>query len=246
MHVLVADLDEDAAALGQQLAGDGQAVTQVAQVGMDAELPGVAEGLDLLRLAGGILRLAVLDVPLAGADLPVGAELDTVGRVEVDRLDLALQSLLLGQAGHHQQRIAEDEAIAPLLLVLVEVDRAIERAGDGDREEVRLIRLLDALREEVVDERLGLDLLLDVDGDGEHGEVLPVLLVLAGPDELGIERGVARVANGPRGVLVLIDEIAQLLGRDVGTLVLVLDVVNGGHGGQTSVGTHCNASARCE
>ena len=35
---------------------------------MDAELPGVAEGLDLLGLAGGVLGLAVLDVALAGAD----------------------------------------------------------------------------------------------------------------------------------------------------------------------------------
>ena len=44
MHVLVADLHEDAAGLGEQLAGDDQPVAQVGQVGVDAELPGVAEG----------------------------------------------------------------------------------------------------------------------------------------------------------------------------------------------------------
>ena len=84
MHVLIADLHEDAAGLGEQVAGDDEPVAQVGQVGVDAELPGVAEGRDLLRLAGGVLGLAVLHVALAGAHLPVGAELDAVGRVEVD------------------------------------------------------------------------------------------------------------------------------------------------------------------
>ena len=73
MHVLVADLHEDAPALGQQFAGDDEPVAEVRQVGVDAELPGVAERLDLLRLARGVLGLAVLDVALAGGDLPVAS-----------------------------------------------------------------------------------------------------------------------------------------------------------------------------
>ena len=80
MDVLVADLHEDATALSEQVAGGDEAVAQVGQqvgqVGVDAQLPGVAERLDLLDLAGGVLELAVLDVALAGGDLPVGAELD--------------------------------------------------------------------------------------------------------------------------------------------------------------------------
>ena len=67
-------------------------VAQVRQVGVDAELPGVAEGLDLLGLTGDVLDLAVLHVALAGRDLPVGAELDAVRRVDVDHLDLAPSS----------------------------------------------------------------------------------------------------------------------------------------------------------
>ena len=47
------------AALGQQVAGHGEAVAQVGQVGVDAVAPGVAEGLDLLGLAGDVVGLAV-------------------------------------------------------------------------------------------------------------------------------------------------------------------------------------------
>ena len=57
---------------------------------MDPELPGVAIGADLLGLAGEVGVLAVADITLASRDLPVRAELDAVGRVDVDRLDLAL------------------------------------------------------------------------------------------------------------------------------------------------------------
>ncbi len=112
--------------LGQQLAGDDEPVAQVGEVGVDAELPGVAEGADLLGLAGRVLRLAVLHVALARAHLPVGAELDAVGRVDVDRLDLALQPFLLGEARHHQQRVAQDHPVRPVLVVVVEVDLLVE------------------------------------------------------------------------------------------------------------------------
>ena len=55
MHILVADLHEDRAALGEQIARDGQPVAQIGQVGVDAVAPGVAEGADLLRLAGDVV-----------------------------------------------------------------------------------------------------------------------------------------------------------------------------------------------
>ena len=48
-------------------------------------------------------------------------ELDAVGRVDVDALHLAAQALALGQAGHHLQRVAEDHAVRPVLVVLVEL-----------------------------------------------------------------------------------------------------------------------------
>lgn len=53
-----------------------------------------------------------------------------------------------------------------------------------------------------------MDLLLDVDGDGGDGEVLAVLLVLAFPYELGVERGVARVEDVVGRALLGSDETA--------------------------------------
>ena len=54
MDILIADLDEDRAGFGEQVAGDGEAVAQVGEVGVDAIAPGVAEGFDLLRFAGDV------------------------------------------------------------------------------------------------------------------------------------------------------------------------------------------------
>ena len=52
-------------------------------------------------------RLSGRHPPLLGT-LPVLAEPGAVGRVDVDRLDLALQALFLGEAGHDRQRVAQD------------------------------------------------------------------------------------------------------------------------------------------
>ena len=106
------------------------------------------------------------------------------------RLHLALEPFLLGQAGHHQQRIAEDQPVRPVLLVLVEVDLLVEvdRAAVEVGEEVELVvaGLLDA--GQVLDDGLRMNLLLDVDRHDGDGEVFAVLLVLALPDELRVER----------------------------------------------------------
>src|SRR5207253_95250 len=51
VDVLVPDLDEDRAALGQQLLRHVEPVAQVREIRVDPELPRVAEGLDLLNLA---------------------------------------------------------------------------------------------------------------------------------------------------------------------------------------------------
>src|SRR4051794_15316293 len=89
---------------------------------MDAELPCVAERLDLLDLARGILELAVLDVPPACGNLPVASEFDPVRRIDVDHLDLAAKGLPFSEARHDIQRIAEDHSIGPVRLVLVVLD----------------------------------------------------------------------------------------------------------------------------
>ena len=43
------------------------------------------------------------------------------GRIEVDALHLAAQPLALGEAGHDLQAVAEDHAVGPVLVVLIEV-----------------------------------------------------------------------------------------------------------------------------
>jgi len=66
MNVLRADLNEDRTRFRQQLPAQEQPIPQVGEVGMDAQLPGIPVGLDLLRLARQRVVLAVLDVALAG------------------------------------------------------------------------------------------------------------------------------------------------------------------------------------
>jgi hypothetical protein len=104
-----------------KIAGDGEAVAQVGEVAVDAVAPGVAEGFDLLRLAGDVVGVAVLHVAAGRGPLEVAVELDAVGRVEVDALHLAAQALALGEARHHLQGVAEDHAVRPVLVVLVEL-----------------------------------------------------------------------------------------------------------------------------
>ena len=101
------------------------------------------------------------------------AELDAVGRVHVDHLDLALEALLLGQRGHHQQRVAEDHPVGPVLLVAVELDELLELDAVEVVEERQLGLGLALARRvaQVLDDRLRADLLLDVDGDDRHLEV---------------------------------------------------------------------------
>ena len=78
---------------------------------MDTVAPGVAEGFDLLGLAGDVVGLAVLHVTAGGGPLEVAVELDAVGRGDVDALDFAAQPFALSQAGHDLERVAENHAV---------------------------------------------------------------------------------------------------------------------------------------
>ena len=129
MHVFIADLHEDGTGFGEQIAGDGEAVAEVGKIAVDAVAPGVAEGFDLLRLAGDVAGVAVLHVAAGGGPLEVAVELDAVGRVDVDALHLAAQALALGEASHDLQRVAEDHAVRPVLVVLVELG-LVHASGD--------------------------------------------------------------------------------------------------------------------
>ena len=67
-----------------------------------------------------------------------------------------------------------------------------------------------------------MDLFLDVERRSVDDEVAPVLLVLAAPDELGIEVGVAGIADLLRVLLLLLQHGLILRRRDVLPLGLVV------------------------
>ncbi len=80
-----------------------------------------------------------------------------------------------------------------MLAVLVELHDLLELEAVEVAEQVRLRRARRPLSgPQVFDQRLRRDLLLDEDWDGRNGEIVRVLLVLALPDELRVERRVAR------------------------------------------------------
>ncbi len=71
MDVFVTDLHKDTARIRQEISRQLKSVAEVTQVGMDAELPSIAERADLLGFSSGILEIAVPHVPLVRARLPV-------------------------------------------------------------------------------------------------------------------------------------------------------------------------------
>ena len=91
---------------------------------MDAIAPGVAEGFDLLGFAGDVVSVTVLHIAAGGGPLEIGVEFDAVGRVNVDALDLPAQSLALGEGGHDLEAVAQDHAVGPVGVVLVELGGA--------------------------------------------------------------------------------------------------------------------------
>ena len=236
MDILDPNLDKDRTGLRQQLPRHLQAVSQVGEIRVNAELPSISirthlfglpgemtpraasrHRADLFGLARRIFHLPVLHVALARRDLPVRPELDAVRRIEIDRLDLALEPFLLGEASHHEQRVAEDHPVRPLAGVAVELDLLREGKVRVRREEAELLLGLAALalRSELLNERQRVDRLADVDRDGRHLEVVGVLLVLALPDELRVERWIAGVAHDRGPLLFRAGERLELGGRDV-------------------------------
>ena len=84
--------------------------------------PGVPEGADLLRLAGQILVLAVGDLAPVDEGLEVGAVTDAIRRIEISHLHPPAETFLLDQAVHHQQAVASDQPVGPVVAVFVELD----------------------------------------------------------------------------------------------------------------------------
>src|SRR5208337_831022 len=154
---------------------------------MNPELPSVTKSTNLLGLTTSVLCLAVFDGAFSSANLPVRPELDAVGWVDVDHLHLALEPLLLGKAGHDMERVPQDHAVRPLLIMLVKLDLAVEIHGVEVVEEARQKAARFGLgplpRLNGFDDDSGLDDFLNVDRHDVNFERFPVLLVLALPDE---------------------------------------------------------------
>ena len=89
---------------------------------MDAEFPCIAECADLFWLCGEVCVCAVFDVALVDEGLEVGAVSDAVWRVDVDGLHLACHAFLFDEAVHHQQAVACNHAVRPVVAMLVELD----------------------------------------------------------------------------------------------------------------------------
>ena len=205
---------------------------------MNSIAPGVSKGFDLFGFAGDVGGVAVLDVSAGGGPLEIAVELDAVRGVEIDALDLASESFAFGEAGHDHQGIAEDHPVGPVLVVLIEVGfvdpfgDAVEvgiEVGEEQGLGVGVALGLGGLAEEVVDQGLGLDLLLDIKRRGMNDEVGPILFVLAAPDELGIKVLIpAAVSHADRGLLVVFHHRLILHGRDILASALgVLDRFDG-------------------
>jgi len=160
---------------------------------MDAQLPCVPKGPDLLRLAGQVLILAILHVPLIHEGLEVAAILHSIGWIDVDHLHLAGHALLLQKGIHDQEGIPGNETIGPAMRMLVELYCCPHRRILVRKLEERGLDLAAALPD-CLDDGLGIYALMDMQGDCRDLE--RGVLSLACPDELGIEMRIILVGLG--------------------------------------------------
>jgi len=115
-----------------------------------------------------MVYLSILNISTSSRPLKIGIELDSIRRVNVNTLHLAAQPLSLGQRGHHLQRIAQNHAVAPVGVVLVELGFGVlTRQPVKIIEQVKLLELAFfflhfRLAAQVVDQYLGVNLFLDV------------------------------------------------------------------------------------
>ena len=142
---------------------------------MEPELPGVAVGLDHLGLTCQVVISTVLDVALAHERLEVRAEIDPIRRVDVDHLHLPAEALVLEQAVHHDQRVAEDHPVHPVALVLVRLELLVQRQLRVGKElELQLPVALVAGKR--LQDRLGRKALVDEQRQRGHVEREPLRL----------------------------------------------------------------------
>ncbi|MHB1609883.1 MAG: hypothetical protein ACYCXX_14875 [Acidiferrobacter thiooxydans] len=135
---------------------------------------------------------------------------DAIGRIEGDALPLTAQALALGERGHKRQRVAKNQAIRPVLVVRVELGliRAFRNAIEV-REQIahgarRHLPAFPGAAQKVINPRLRANLSLDSERRCVHDKIAPALSILASPDELPVEVGMARIAQRLRALLRLL------------------------------------------
>ena len=121
MHILIPDLHKYRPGIGQQIPRHGQPVPQISQIRMNPIPPGIPKRLHLFRLAGDVVDVAIFYIAAGGGPLEIGVEFDAVGRIEIDALHLAAQAFAFGQRRHDLQAVAENHAVGPVGVVLVEL-----------------------------------------------------------------------------------------------------------------------------
>ncbi|MDD3565164.1 MAG: hypothetical protein PHN90_05780 [Methanothrix sp.] len=183
MQVFIRNLHENASAVAQQLPRQKEPVPKIGKIGMNPQLPGVPEGLDHLGLLGEVLVFAVLHVPLVDEGLKIRTVPDAVRWIDVDHLDLAGHPLLLDEGVHHQEGVASDEAVGPVMLMLIEFDRLSKGRILPREVEEGLLPLLPVPLPDGSDYSLRIDPFVDVEGDG--GDFEGGMLCLSGPIEIG-------------------------------------------------------------
>jgi hypothetical protein len=95
------------------------------------------------------------------------------------------------------------------------------------------------LAQQVIDERLGMHLFLNVEGRSMDNEIAPVLLIFSPPDKLRIEVGVARVTKFLRFPLLILHHGLMLGGGDILPLLIgVVEGLDGFGGGGFLLGRH--------
>ena len=188
---------------------------------MDAALVAVAEGFDLADVQGDVLPV-VAGVSLVHQALEVGAEVDVIGRVHIDEVDLSGHALVFQEGGHSALAAAFDEAVVPVAVVVAvrlevgvggQVVEVVEPAG---------LLLLRAFFEQGGDEFGGGDFVVDKEfAVADGGGVRPTLPLQAGVGlgigfrgRDGLVQGISQAQRGfggseadavDAGVFVLVD-----------------------------------------
>ena len=197
MHIVVRNLHEARAGIGQQLARQQQAVAQVRKIRMNPQLPSVAEGLYHLRLDGQIGIRAVLDLAPTDKRLEIAAVFNAVRRVHINALRSPRHPLPLQKRVHHQQGIAGHKPIRPVVLVPVKLHRLAQRRIFAHGLEQRLARPAVAVsRPRGIDNHMRIDLFMHMQRNLVNRKRFP--LRFARPPQRRIKMLVVSVSRRPR------------------------------------------------